>query len=64
MAMRYPPDLVRIIREHQEMKEAIQRVRIYCNAVMLDGMGVPVDDPRFIARMTAHMLLNRLDGEQ
>lgn len=47
-----------------EMELAIDRVRDYCNAVMLEGMGVPIDDPRFTARMTAHMILNKLDGEK
>lgn len=42
----------------------IERVRNYCNKIMLDGMGVPIEDPRFTARMTAHMILNKLDGEQ
>lgn len=46
------------------MEQAIDRVRDYCNAVMMDGMGVPIDDPRFTARMTAHMILNKLEGEQ
>lgn len=45
----------------REQREAIDRV---LGEIIMEGMGVPNDDPRVRDRMLAHRIARALEGEQ